>query len=59
LIIALSGLAFLLGIFGLVHHYVVTGRWFDWGTMWHHEPLIAMCFAAGISLLVGKFLKRR
>jgi len=57
--VVLSALAFLLGIFGLVHHFLITCRWFDWESMYHHEPLIAMCFVAGASLLAGGFLRRR
>ena len=38
----LGALALLLGIFGLVHHYILTGLWFQWHQFWHHESLIAI-----------------
>ena len=41
---------FALAIFGTVHHFIVAGRWFDWETMAHHEPLIATALAVGITL---------
>lgn len=51
--------AFLLGTFGLVHQRVVAGMWFDWSQFWHHEPLIAICLVASVSLIVGGLLCRR
>jgi len=56
-------LFFGLAIFGLVHHFVVTG-----GVWWqmeqfmnslHHENLIVLCIVAGVSLIVGKYLVKK
>ena len=57
--ILLAFICFGLSIWGLVHQYVVTGIWFEWGQFWHHEPLIAMCISAGIAFLIADFIRRR
>lgn len=58
----LSGAAFASGIFGLVHHYGLTGLWFQWWQLLelrlHHEQLIIGCFAVGVALLCAR-IKRR
>ena len=50
----LSILSLIAAIFGLVHHYSVTinHRWFDWESMFHHEPLIAIALIVGVTLLI-------
>lgn len=54
----LSGLLFLTGIFGLIHQRLFTvGGWFNWRQFWCHESLIAMCFATGVALLIGRYIK--
>jgi len=55
----LAGVAFALGIFGLVHQWFITGGLFDWSQFLHHEPLIACCFVATIALVVGEYIGRR
>ena len=61
--------ALMAAIFGLLHHYIVTGGvWFQWTQLltlptpvypfWHHEPLIAMAFVGWITLLVVYLVKR-
>jgi len=53
----LATIAFLLGVFGLVHQKLyTTGGWFNWEQFWHHEPLIALCFVSAVALFVGKKL---
>jgi membrane protein implicated in regulation of membrane protease activity len=48
----LSILSLIAAVFGLVHHYVVTGGvWWQPSDFWHHEPLIAIAFIVGITLL--------
>ncbi len=55
----LSILALMAAIFGLVHHYLVTGGvWWQWSDFWHHEPLIAMAFVGWTVLLVVYLVER-
>ena len=57
--IKLAYICFGLGIFGLWHHWYVTGGvFFQWGQFWHHEPLIAMCVSAGVAFLIADFIRR-
>jgi hypothetical protein len=52
----LAGISFLLAIFGLVHHYLITGGvWWEWSDIWHHESLIVLCCGVAIALMVGKY----
>ncbi|HEY31490.1 MAG TPA: hypothetical protein G4O10_00100 [Dehalococcoidia bacterium] len=51
----LGVLALLLGVFGLVHHWYLTGLWFSWEQFWHHEPLIAIAFCVGVALMATAF----
>jgi uncharacterized membrane protein YozB (DUF420 family) len=49
----LSILSLMAAIFGLVHHYIVTGGvWWQQSDFWHHESLIAIAFIVGITLLI-------
>lgn len=55
----LSILALMAAIFGLVHHYFVTGGvWWQCSDFWHHEPLIAMAFVGWAVLLVVYLVER-
>jgi len=57
----LAGIALGLGVFGLVHHRIVSGLWWQWRDVltlptltypfWHHEPLIVLCFLVAFVLL--------
>ncbi len=49
----LAYLAFLTAAFGLLHHKVVAGVWWQWADIGHHEPLILACLAFGVGLLIG------
>jgi len=55
------GLLFIfLALFGLVHHFVVTGgTWWSWADFWHHEPLIALCAGIGGALLIRRERKEK
>ena len=33
-------LFFGIALLGVAHHYIVSGRLFDWAALWHHEPII-------------------
>ena len=55
----LGALALLLGLSGLVHHFALTGLWFQWGQFWHHEPLIAIAVCVGVVLIATSFVGRR
>jgi hypothetical protein len=59
IVLFLGALALLLGIFGLVHHYAITGLWFQWSQFWHHEPLVAIAFCVGVALITTSFIGRR
>ena len=53
----LAGLAFLVGVFGLVHQRFITNAgWFVMTDFLTHEAAIAMAFTAVVGLLVGKYL---
>lgn len=54
----LAIIAFSLGVWGLIHHYLVTGLWWQWSDFWHHEPLIAMAFVGWITLLFIYLVER-
>ncbi len=51
----LAYLAFGAAAFGLVHHRVVAGAWWQWADIHHHEPLILACVAFGVGVLLGVF----
>ena len=53
--IFLGILALLLGVFGLVHHYYLTGLWFQWDQFWHHEALVAIAVCVGVALITTSF----
>jgi hypothetical protein len=43
---------FLLGIAGIIHHKFVSGNWFDWYALKHHEPIIIVCFSLALFALL-------
>lgn len=54
----ISVLLFLcLGVAGMVHHWHLTGLWFQVEQI-HHETLVLMCFGIGVVLLVKNQLER-
>ncbi|UCB42274.1 MAG: hypothetical protein JSV77_07345 [Dehalococcoidales bacterium] len=57
--LVLGAIALSLSVFGLVHHWYLTGRWFSWEQFWHHEPLIAIALCVGIALMTTAFLGGR
>jgi len=50
---SLAYLAFAAALFGLIHHRIVAGVWWQWTDILHHEPLILACVAFGVGLLLG------
>lgn len=54
--IFLGVVALLLGVFGLVHHYTLTGLWFQWEDFWHHEPLVAIAVCVGVALIATSII---
>ncbi len=54
------GLAFCgLAVFGIVHHRLVSGGWWDWYQFWHHESLIIMSVTAGVAILIVRSVWRK
>ena len=49
----------LLGLLIVVHHVIVSGRFFDIRDMLHHEFFEAILFTAGIVLLLTTLLDRK
>lgn len=57
------GILVCLGLFcvaglGVVHHYLVSGRWFDMVDLVHHEPIIVGVATLGLGVLLGSTLRR-
>lgn len=57
--IKLAYICFGLSIFGLVHHWYVSGSYWNWADFWHHEPLIAMCISAGLAFVLAHIITKR
>jgi len=49
----------LLGLLGVLHHLLVSGRFFDLGDVLHHEFFEAIFFTAGLVLLLTSLLNRK
>jgi phosphotransferase system glucose/maltose/N-acetylglucosamine-specific IIC component len=45
-------------LFGAAHHHFVSGRWFDWAALYHHEPIILAVTALGLGLVIGTIFRR-
>jgi len=57
---AILGFVFvLLGLLMVLHHLLVSGRFFDFGDMLHHEFFEAILFTAGIVLLLTTRFNRK
>jgi len=57
---AILGFVFvLLGLLMVLHHLLVSGRFFDLGDMLHHEFFEAILFTAGIVLLLTTRFNRK
>jgi formate-dependent nitrite reductase membrane component NrfD len=57
---AILGFVFvLLGLLMVLHHLLVSGRFFDLGDMLHHEFFEAILFTAGIVLLITTRFNRK
>jgi len=54
LILGLLGL----GLFGYLDQEIRCKAHWDWGTLWHHEPLVAMAVCVGIALLVVHLINK-
>jgi hypothetical protein len=48
----LGSLLVFLGLFTLFHHLLISGRFFDWKDILHHEFLEAILFTAGLILIL-------
>ena len=57
--LVLGAIALLLGVFGLVHQWYLTGMWFQWEQFLHHESLIAIALCVGVALVATAFIGRR
>ena len=58
--VTILGLVFvLLGFLMVIHHLLVSGRFFDLGDMLHHEFFEAILFTAGIVLLLVTLFDRK
>jgi hypothetical protein len=49
----------LLGVLGVIHHLVISGRLFNLSDILHHEFFEAIFFTAGIVLLLTVLLDRK
>lgn len=49
----MSALLIVLGILGLIHHYCLTGLWFQVEDI-HHETLILVCFGLSLGIIIGR-----
>ncbi len=47
------------GLLVVLHHFIITGRFFDIRDMLHHEFFEGMLFAAGLALLVSSYLREK
>ena len=47
-----------LGLFGYFDQEIRCKAHWDWGTLWHHEPLVAMAVCVGIALLVVHLINK-
>jgi len=47
------------GLLIILHHFIITGRFFDLRDMLHHEFFEGMLFAAGLALLASSYLHER
>lgn len=57
---AILGFVFvLLGLLIVLHHLLISGRFFDLGDMLHHEFFEAILFTAGIVLLLTTRFNRK
>jgi len=43
----------------ILHHFIITGRFFDIGDMLHHEFFEGMLLAAGLALLASSYLNEK
>jgi len=48
----LGVIAIALGIGGYLDQELRCGAHWDWPTLWHHEPFVAIAICVGIALLV-------
>lgn len=55
----LAGISLGLAIFGYFDQAIRLHEPWEWSRFWHHESLIAMYLVASVSLIVGKYLRRR
>ena len=46
---------FLIAIGIALHHYIETGRLFDWVALAHHEPAIVALICLGIGIITGQW----
>jgi len=58
--ITVAGAVFVLvGLLIVVHHLLICGRLFDLGDILHHEFFEAICFTAGLTLLLTRVINRK
>ena len=50
-------ICFMLGLCGILHHYLVCDRLFDLEAMAHHEPIIVALICLGIGIIIGNLRK--
>ena len=57
--VAIVGLVFVvLGFLMVIHHFLVSGRFFDLGDILHHEFFEGILFTAGIVLMLVTLFDR-
>jgi hypothetical protein len=49
----------LLGLLIVLHHFIISGRFFDLGDILHHEFFEAIFFTGGLELLLTAKLNRK
>jgi hypothetical protein len=42
----------------LLHHYLISGNWYDWRDIENHEFAVALLIGLGLGMLVGRRLKK-
>jgi hypothetical protein len=42
----------------LLHHYLLSGNWYDWRDIENHEFAIALLIGLGSGMLIGRRLKK-
>ncbi len=55
IVIVGSGMA---ALFGVAHHHFVSGNWFDWQDLNHHEPIILAVITLGLGVAIGTVFRR-